>query len=314
MSFSNRVREELSKLEIESKLLALLELSSILKVNASISIRNAFINISFISESEYVAKRIYKLIYYLYSYEPVISQHINNSINKEGIFNITVESNEIASKLIADSGIDMFGNYNTTEEKIFSRLKSAGNKGYSAYLRGLFLGVGSIVDPNKSYHLELILNNEEDLRFSEKVLNEVNIETLSNIRKDKYIIYLKNSDLISNFLLTIKATNSMLELENIKVEKDVRNNINRRMNFDMANINKVVETSLKQIQDIEIIEKYSKMPEDLVELSELRKNNSEISLKTLGEMMNPPVSKSTVAYKMKKIRDIANKIKKDLTK
>ena len=106
----------------------------------------------------------------------------------------------------------------------------------------------------------------------------------------------------------------MLELENIKVEKDVRNNINRRMNFDMANINKVVETSLKQIKDIEIIEKYSKMPEDLVELSELRKNNSEISLKTLGEMMNPPVSKSTVAYKMNKIRDIANKIKKDLTK
>lgn len=309
MTFSNNVKKELSELKINSKLEALIELSSILKMNASISIRNAFININFVSESEYVIRRIYKLVEYLYSYESSIGRYANNNIMKDGLYNLIIEDDDISKRILNDSGIDIFGIYTTKISKLFSRIKSLKERGYSSFLRGVFLGAGSIVDPQKSYHLEMVITSKEDLELINRVLNQVNIEVLFNIRKEKGIIYIKNSDIISNFLLVIQATNSMLKFENIRVEKDVRNNINRRMNFDIANINKTIETSMKQILDINLVEEKGLMPEDLKELAKLRKENPDYSLQKIANMLNPPISKSSVAYKMNKIKNIAKKIK-----
>lgn len=314
MSFSNDVKNELSNLKISNKLDALLELSSILKVNASISIRNAFININFTTESEHVVKRIYKLIDYLYDYECIITKTENNNLMKNGFFTLVVEDEDVINKIMDESGFDFYGNYTTETNKLYSRILSAKDKGISAYLRGIFLGAGSIVDPNKNYHMELILTSDEDVNLLNMVLNHVEIEYLYNRRKEKNIIYIKNSEMISNFLNIIMANRALLELENIKIEKDLRNNINRRMNFDMANINKTIETSMKQINYIEIIEENSQMPEDLLELSELRKQNPDYSLKQLAELFNPPTSKSNISYKMKKIEKLAKQIQRKMLK
>lgn len=308
MSFSNEVKYELSELKITNKLEALLELSSILKVNASISIRNAFININFTTESEYVVKRIYKLIDFLYGYECIISRVENNNIMKNGLFTLIVEDESVVNKIMDESGFDFYGNYVVSINKMFSRIISSKDKGVSAYLRGIFLGAGSIVDPNKNYHLELILTSEEDVKLLEKVLEHSNIETLYNIRKDKNIIYIKNSEMISDFLNIIMATRALLELENIKIEKDLRNNINRRMNFDMANINKTVETSMKQINYIDTIEENMEMPIDLKETASLRKLFPEYSLQQLAKLHEPEISKSAVSYKMKKIEQLATEL------
>lgn len=308
MSFSNKVKLELSELEITNKLEALLELSSILKVNASISIRNAFININFTTESEYVVKRIYKLIDFLYGYECIIGRVENNNLMKNGLFTLIVEDESIVNRIMNESGFDFYGNYVESINKMFSRIISSKEKGVSAYLRGVFLGAGSIVDPNKNYHLELILTSDEDVKLLEKVLDYSNIETLFNKRKDKNIVYIKNSEMIADFLNRIEATRALLELENVKIKKDLRNNINRRMNFDMANINKTVETSIKQISYIEMIEENSTMPEDLIEIANLRKLYPEYSLKQLAAIHNPKITKSAVSYKMKKIEKIAKKL------
>jgi len=313
MSFSNEVKYELSELKITNKLEALLELSSILKVNASISIRNAFININFTTESEYVVRRIYKLIDFLYGYECIIGRLENNNLMKNGLYTLIVEEESVVNKIMDESGLDFYGNYDFSINTMFSRIISLKEKGISAYLRGVFLGAGSIVDPNKNYHLELILTSEEDVELLNKVLEYSNIETLYNRRKDKNIIYIKNSEMISDVLNLMMANRALLELENVKIEKDLRNNINRRMNFDMANINKTVETSMKQISYIEAIEENSEIPEDLIEISNLRKMYPEYSLKQLAELHNPKISKSAVSYKMKKIEKIAKELlsKKD---
>lgn len=308
MSFSNKVKKELSKQKINSKLEALLELSSILKVNASISIRNAFININFFTESEYVVKRIYKLIDYLYEYECVISRLENNSIMKDGLYSLSVEDEKVVNKMISDSGFDLFGGYNAPINAVYSRIISLDNKGVAAFIRGTFLGAGSIVDPNKGYNLELIFSNSEDVKLSEKVLSYIDVEVLYKERKQKHILYIKNSDIIASFLNAIGATNSMLSLENIRVEKDLKNNINRRMNFEFANINRTIESSLEQIEAIELLERYNMLPKGYEVLVKYRKENPEYSLKQLGELFDPPMPKSSLAYKINKIKTLAKKI------
>ena len=309
MSFSNEVKKELSSLKINNKLEALLELSSILKVNASISIRKAFININFTTESEYVVKRIYSLIDYLYNYECTISKLENNNLMRQGLYSLSIEDESVVNKITSDSGFDLYGNYTTDINVLLSRILSSKEKGIGAFLRGIFIGAGSIVDPNKNYHLEVILTSDEDVDLLHKVLDKIEIESLYNKRKDKNIVYIKNSEMIANFLNIIEANKAMLELENIKIEKDLRNNINRRMNFDMANINKVVETSLKQIADIELIEEKGEMPESLKEMANIRKEFPDYSLKQLAEEFSPPISKSRVSYILKIISEIAEKLK-----
>lgn len=310
MTFSNDINREVSKLKLSSKLETLLELSSILKTNASISIRNAFININFTTESEWVANRILKLLNYLYNYEAQLSVLENNNIMKNGLFNITIDNFEIVNRIMADSGFDILGNYNTDINILYNRIISIKEKGVSSYLRGIFLGSGSMVDPNKNYHIEFVLTHDEDVKLLNMVLDYVEIESLYKERKDKKIVYIKNSEMIANFLSIIKANVAMLELENVKVEKDLRNNINRRMNFDLANLNKTIETSLEQITDIEFLESRNLLPDNLVEIAQIRKENPELSLKEIGQMMKPKISKSSVAYKMKKIKELAKKFDK----
>lgn len=314
MTFSNEVNKEISNIKLNSKLESLIELSAIIKTNASISMRNAFIYIYFVTESIFVAKRIEELIQYLYDYEVNISRLQNNNILKNGIYNISIDDENILNRILSDSGLDILGNYITDINVIFERIKSLSEKGYSAYLRGVFLGCGSIVDPNKNYHLEFNINNEEDAILLKKIFEETNIEIRKKNRKKKIIYYIKNSESIADFLNIIKANKALLELENIKVKKEIRNNINRKLNFDMANMNKTIETSLEQIRYIEILEKYNLLPESLKEISQLRKDNVEMSLKELGENLNKPLSKSAVAYKMKKIKNLAKKVDKQILK
>lgn len=309
MSFSNEIKKELSKKKIGSKLEALLELSSILKVNASISIRNAFININFFTESEYVVKRIYKLIDYLYDYECTISRLENNNIMKDGLYSLSVEDEHIVEKMMAESGFDIFGGYKTSTNVVYLRAISLKERGASAFLRGIFMGAGTVVDPQKSYNLELILTNKEEDEITRNILNYLNIESLYKERKEKKIIYFKNSEAIGEFLHVIGATNSMLSLENIKVKKDISNNINRRLNFEMANISRTVKSSLEQIEAINILEKNNKLPKEYIELAKYRKEYPEYSLKQIGEKFSPPISKSNLAYKINKIKKLAKEIK-----
>lgn len=311
MTFSNKVKDEISSLKIDNKLEALLELSSILKVNASISIRNAFINISFSTESLEVAKRIYKLIYFLYDYECVITRTENNALQKNGIYILIVESEEVSKKIMEDCAYDIYGNYTVDSNIIYSRIISNENKGISSFLRGVFLGAGSIVDPKKSYHLEMIITGEEDVKLIQDLLYKVDISSLYNKRKDKHVIYIKSSEMISDFLNIIGANRALLELENVKIEKDLRNNVNRRMNFDIANINKTIQTSLSQIEDIEYIESLGEMPDNLKEVSRLRKENPEFTLKQIADLFNPPISKSNVSYRFKKIKELAKKLREN---
>lgn len=311
MSFSNDIRTEISKRKIYSDIEALIELSAILKTNASISLRNAFFNINFTTENIDVSKRIYKLIEKIFSYEPTVSFLMNDNIQKEGIYTISIEDENIVNSLLTSAGIDYYGNYTTSFNVLHQRLEDEKNNKKKAYIRGAFLGSGSMVDPQKSYHLEMLFSKEEDYVFTKEILDSLNLTPLINERKEKYVLYYKDSEKISDFLNLIGATSSMLELENIKAMKDVRNNVNRQVNCDTANINKTLNASNNQIQQINyIIEKkgINFFDQNLKSVVEARLNNPDLSLKDLGKKLDPQLSKSGVSHRLKKIEEIYNSL------
>lgn len=183
-----------------------------------------------------------------------------------------------------------------------------------ALIRGAFLGAGFVSDPEKNYHLELVSTHYSLGNDIISVLSEFGIEAKIAKRKSNDIVYMKESDIIADFLSLVGATNSMLEFTNTKILKDMRNNVNRVVNCETANVSKTVNASVDQIKWIEKIQKnlgLSSLPEQLLNLCILRLENRESSLKDLGAMMNPPISKSGVNHRFNKIKDIADNIKKD---
>lgn len=314
MSFSNEVKSEISRRKVYSEIEALIELSSILKTNASISLRNAFFNINFTTENIEVSKRIYKLINKIYDYEPSIEFVINDNIQKEGIYTISIEDEKICQALLASSGIDLYGNYTVLVDTLYQRLEGVNERRKEAYLRGAFLGAGSIVEPDKGYHLEMIFTKEEDSIFTKKVLDSMELIPLKSERKGKYILYFKDSDKISDFLNIIGATNGMLKLENVKAMKDLRNNINRQVNCDTANINKMLKSSSRQIEKILYIKENQGLEildKNLQHVAKLRLEYPDLSLRALAEMSEEKISKSGLSHRLKRIEKIYEELIED---
>jgi len=180
-----------------------------------------------------------------------------------------------------------------------------------SYLRGLFLGSGSLQNPEKTYHLEIRI---ADKVFAERLQEYLNLNTpqlkygLSE-RRNEYLLYLKDGESIAVFLTMTQAHRSLLEMENIRIIKEMKNNVNRLVNCEDANIDKTVTASLKQLKAIETLEKIGilrKMPKSFQEVAQIRKTNFDASYAKIGQLLG--ISKSAVSYRLKKIEREAEKI------
>lgn len=181
-----------------------------------------------------------------------------------------------------------------------------------AFLRGIFLVCGSVNNPEKAYHLEMVFLTEQFAREICQLLHMVEIDGRIVQRKKYFIVYIKDGSMIVDFLNIIGAPLALMEMENIRILKDVRNDVNRRVNCEAANINKTVSASRKQIDDILYIEShmgFQKLPENLRQMAELRLEEPEASLTELGTMLNPPVTKSGVNHRLRKLSQIASDLR-----
>lgn len=176
-----------------------------------------------------------------------------------------------------------------------------------AFIRGAFLGAGSISNPENSYHLEMVLSNENNLKILRNILQEFGIQTKELLGKNRYSIYIKDGEEISKFLAFIGANSSVLKFEEIRVYREMRNNVNRLVNCETANLAKTVDAGVKQINAINKLKqtgKFNSLPDNLKELANLRLKNPESSLVELGKMLKEPIGKSGVNYRMKKILEL----------
>lgn len=312
MTFSSRCKDEISRLNLEKRCCVIAELAALIRTTGYISIKgyNKF-EIEFVMENAAVVRRIFKMIKYLYNTNSQITVKRTNRLKKHNNYSVKINEEDVKkllvdTKLSKDSKINILEfNYGIPESLVED------NCCKRAYIRGAFLGCGSISDPEKSYHAEFVSNKQNHCHDLELLINNYDLGAKSIIRKELYITYLKDSEKIVDLLNVMSAYNSLLNIENIRAIKETRNNINRVVNCETANLSKIVDTSVRQKNSIKILQKHNvinKLPKGLRELAYLRLDNEDASLKELGEMLDPPLGKSGVNHRLKKIEKIAEEI------
>lgn len=181
-----------------------------------------------------------------------------------------------------------------------------------AFIRGAFLASGSISDPEKFYHFEIVCQTPEKAQQLRDIIATFSIDAKIVSRKKSYVVYVKEGAQIVELLGIMEANVALMNLENIRILKDMRNSVNRKVNCEAANINKTVNAAVKQCEDIRFIERtigLKELSEGLEEIARLRLQYPEASLKELGTMLNPQVGKSGVNHRLRKLSAIAQELK-----
>ena len=217
------------------------------------------------------------------------------------------------SRLLSNSGID---NYDITIQgkvfiitcpKITIQIDDLSKEKIKNIIRGAYLGAGSINNPENTYHLEIRLRKKEYSDLIMKGLNEFDIKCNYIEKNKEFTVYLKDGEEISKILALFGANKSVLKYEEIRVQREMNNKINRIVNCETANMNKTMNASIEQIETIRKLKKsgeFEKMEETLKEIAELRLKNPSASLTELGKMLKTPIGKSGVNYRLKKIMEI----------
>lgn len=314
MSFSSETKNELSRLPIEDRCCAVSELAAIVRMSGIIQIREMKkVNLKFVTENAAIARRIFTLLKILYKANIEVMVRRNKQLKKNNNYLIVVNNIKVTKQILEDVGFLTKEdssyytiNYKVPETLIQNRCCRR------AYIRGAFLGGGSISNPEKTYHLEFVTNREEHGEVLLNIINSFNLNSKIVIRKENYVVYLKEGEQIADILNIIGAHQSLLKFEDIRIFKDMRNNINRLVNCETANLGKTINASLRQVKNIQYIDNrigIEKLPKNLQEIALLRLKHREASLKELGKMLEPPVGKSGVNHRLRKIDEIAEDLK-----
>ncbi|MBO4897669.1 MAG: DNA-binding protein WhiA [Clostridia bacterium] len=307
MSFASDIKNELLRAESGSACCSRAELCGIICFSAGITYKNGKAALRVSTESEAAAKRFLNLIRRLFGGVDVL---MGESISSGGITLFTIEIKGGADKILRELYLydEVFDNH--VSFRIRPEILECENC-ERAYLRGAFLGGGTATNPQKGYHLELYTHYHMLSEDTAALLTELGFPAKTTLRKSSHIIYLKGGDVIADFLASIGAFNAMMELTNIKIEKETNNDFNRANNCDIANTDKAFGAAIKQIQDIEKIKKngkYDMLPDQLKEAAKLRLMHKELPLEALGKLFSPPLSKSGLSHRFKKIAEIAKDI------
>lgn len=282
MSFSTDVKKELSKINnLANKTCVRLEFLGYL---SSVNVSNVDNSLRFSTESEYNINRFSKLLKNLNIEKYNIDMQGKNYV-------ITMQNKNIA--------------------EIITDIKTENDEEDRAYVRGCFLGSGSINNPENKYHIEFIVKDRNIADEILQILNKYNIHFKKLEKENVVSLYSKDGEEISKFLAFIGANSSVLKFEDIRVYRDMRNNVNRIVNCETANLSKTVNAAVKQIDAINKLKesgKYNSLSENLKEIAELRIKYPEVSLVELGKMLNPPIGKSGVNHRMKAILKLVEEL------
>lgn len=309
MSYASDVKKELTTLEVHKEN-AKAELMALIRMNGSISLANHKIILNIQTENPAIARRIYKLILEFYEVESKLVVRKKMKLNKNNVYVVRIANQ--AQSILDDLGI--FDNYQIVERVPIELLKD--DSQVRSYLRGAFLAGGSVNNPETSrYHLEIYSLYEEHNDMISEMMNKYELNSRTTDRRSGYITYLKEAEKIANFLQLIGATNAMLKFEDVRIMRDMRNSVNRLVNCENANMNKVANASTKQISNIQFIDDtvgLDKLPEKLYEVAITRMKMPEVSLKELSESLpSGAISKSGINHRLRKINEFADKIREE---
>ena len=294
MSFSGNAKEELSEKIPQSRHCRLAELAAMIAMcGTSFSTDTGENRIKFHTENLLVARKCFTLLKKTFNIEANISVR-NHSAGRNTSYRIEISDHDAVKTLL--------GVQSLLGKQCCRR----------AFLRGAFLTAGSMSDPRKAYHFELVCADEKTAEQLQRIMCGFSVDAKIVRRKKMYVVYLKEGEQIVDMLNIMEAYVSLMELENIRILKEMRNSVNRKVNCETANIHKTVSAAVRQVEDIHYIQQtqgLDRLPENLREMAKVRLEHPDTPLKELGEFLNPPVGKSGVNHRLRKITEIADHLR-----
>ncbi|MFA9397517.1 MAG: DNA-binding protein WhiA [Clostridiaceae bacterium] len=317
MSYSSTVKREICTIKNETIEENIAELSAIMKVSGTITFSGSNkINFKVSTENPAIARRVFRLLKESFNCHSKILVKRSNSLKKNNLYIVLINDDMNVKDILNKACVfDKEKGYFAIDYDISTEIIK-NEKCKRAYIRGAFLGGGSLSNPEKSYHLEFVTHDEEYGEKLSSLINSYNINSKVIKRKSSYVIYIKEGEQLVDFLNIVGAYNSLLEFENIRIIKEMRNNVNRIVNCETANLSKTVNASVRQVESIKLIKKeigFNRLPKNLRDIAEVRINYPDETLKALGELLTPKVGKSGVNHRLRKIEKIAEELRREGT-
>ena len=313
MSFSSDVKDELSRQLSRARHCQIAEIAAAISFSGKLRTEAGKMILEIDTENVALARKYFTLIKKTFNINTDISIRNNNYLAKNKTYAISISEPEQVKKILqtihmlTPEGQLMVG----TELVNPIIVQNACCK--RAFIRGAFLASGSMSDPEKSYHFEIVCGNEQKAMQLKEIVNSFDVDAKIVQRKKNYVVYLKEGAQIVDLLNIMEAHVALMNLENVRILKDMRNSVNRQVNCETANINKTVNAAVKQIEDIRYIQEHmglDGLSPGLKEIALLRLDYPEAALKELGTYLDPPMGKSGVNHRLRKLSDIAEDMRK----
>jgi len=312
MSFSTEVKRELDVNETAARHCQIAELSAIISLSGHIEITEAEKYLLFVhTENMYVCDRFTRLVGLVTDERCEVSATLNMK-KKSSMYTAVLPHSEAVKDILKAIKFMEPDGSDAPEFPLVSPTVILNSCCKKAFLRGAFLTTGSVGDPNKAYHFEIVCETEEKAAGIADIMCELGLKGKSAKRKNHYIAYLKEGDDIRDALGLMEAPRSVMEFENVRVLKDVRNSVNRQVNCETANLSKTVKASARELADIEYIRDTKGLlylPKNLIEVAEARLANPDATLLELGRNLTKPLGKSGVNHRLQKIGEIAESLR-----
>ena len=306
MSFSSDVKKELTDIVPKSIHCRRAELAGMIAINGRLEISENSKTFIIRAENEVLEKKIRKLS------GLVISENEDYLILKNEKLHhrkLVITDDDISGEYFTGLKLGLSGTHISVNDMITER-----NCCKQSYLRGAFLAGGSVGSPDKNYQLSISCAERAEAEKICKMAESIHLTFKLQEKKDSYVAYIKDGDTISGFLAAVGAANSVMEFENIRILKDIRNNVNREVNCDAANIRKAAGAATKQIDDIRYIMEHGgleTLPDNLRTVALARMEHPLLTIKELGEELSPQLSKSCINHRLRRIGEIADDLRKE---
>ncbi|MBO9596575.1 MAG: DNA-binding protein WhiA [Cohnella sp.] len=307
MSFAAQTKKELTLVEAES-CCEKAELSAMIRMNGAVQVSSQRVVLDISTENAAIARRIYTLVKKMFRVHAELLVRKKMRLKKNNVYIVRVpnqvqailaELKIVSEGFVFTPGIDR------------SIVKSPCCK--RAYLRGAFMAGGSVNNPEgSSYHLEIASMYEEHCHALVQLANKFELNARCIERKKGFILYMKEGEKIIEFLSIIGAHQALLRFEDVRIMKDMRNSVNRIVNCETANLNKTIGAAVRQIDNIRLLQKelgLDQLPDKLREVAEIRLKHPDMNLKEVGDMLKGSVSKSGVNHRLRKIDEMAEKLR-----
>ena len=313
MSFSGMVKEELSRHIGSGRHCRIAELAAIFTFCGSLEAgTDGRKSLRIQTENEALSRKGFTLLQKTFNIETAIVIREGSHLKRGKVYLVEVADPQRAEEIL--QGTKLSVNNKTGLLEMDNSLVVQMNCCKRAFIRGTFLSSGSISDPEKGYHFEIVCPDRGKAEQLQGIIRSFHVEAKIVVRKKSYVVYVKEGAQIVDMLAVMEANVALMDLENIRILKEMRNTVNRKVNCEAANINKTVNAAVRQVEDIQLISRtvgFESLTDALAQVARLRLKYPDATLKELGMMLNPQVGKSGVNHRLRKLSEIADELREN---